>query len=231
MTTTTTPVTKKSDPDKTKVKELQKQLRKARKTIDKQQAEIDDLSPTIDIRSRLFKTGDDVKKYYGDQKLRDLAEAQLVDENRIRRRSDLSPIRYTEEEWEAAVELVVEELLSDRAIGAPEDGPLMRTLKMWNPKDDSIRQIPYEGQINNVAGSLADGVILYERKGFKRLDPFLCPAGNCDEEADIVSKGKDKGKWRWDGYCSEDHFLRTEKRNQAELPGVVNRASVSAGSG
>ena len=221
-----------TSPDTGKVKDLQKQLRAAHKEIKSQQAELDEMSPTVDIRSRLFKKAEDVHEYFGKQKLRDLAEGQLADENRIRRRSDLSPIRYTDDEWEAAVEGVVEELLEDSVVnGAPTEGPLDRKLKMWNPKDDSIRQVPYEGQVNNVAGSLADGLILYERKGFKRLEPFLCPAGDCFEEADIIGKGKDKGKWRYEGYCSEDHFMRTERRNSAALPGISDRASVAAVSG
>ena len=211
------------------IAELKKQLTAARTTIDDQQKHIDEASVTVDISERLFRTTSDVHKYFDDQHLRDLAEATLSDENRERRRRDLSPLTFTDEEWEAAIETQVEELLADRTLnGAREEGPLLRTLKMYNPKDKSIRQIPYEGQFNNIAGSLSDGLIRYERKGFKRVEPFICPAGDCNEEAAVVRSGKNEGTWRFSGYCSDDHFQRTELRAVGDLPGVVNRAAVSA---
>lgn len=215
--------------DQEKIKELEKALRVAKRDADKKQAALDELTPTIDLSERLFKTTDDVRAWFKDQALKDMAERNLVAENRIRQRTGLSALRYTDEEWEAAVELLVEELLEDRTLnGAPEQGPLLRTLKMWNPKDRSIRQIPYEAQFNNIAGSLADGLIRYERKGFKRIEPMICPAGDCGEEGAVFSSGKDKGKFQFQGYCSQDHYDRTERRAASAVPGVTNRASVTA---
>ena len=204
--------------------ELRQQLKSANKALEEKQRLLNEASPTVDISHRLFRNVEDVYEYFDEQKLRDLAESTLVGENRIRQRTGLSPLRFEDDEWEAAIEQVAEELLADRALnGAKEEGPLTRTLKMYNPKDDSIRQIPYEGQFNNVAGSLADGLIIYERKGFKRVDPFICPSMDCGFEAVIITSGKEKGKWRYNGYCSEDHFNRTEKRNLADVPGLDAR--------
>lgn len=209
------------------IAELKRRLNAAKDTIDDQRKKIDETSTTVDIRNRLFRSTGDVHEYFDTQYLRDLAEATLGTENRERRRRDLSPLKFDEEEWEAAIEEVVEDLLADRTLnGAKTEGPLLRTLKMYNPKDDTIRQIPYEGQFNNIAGSLADGLILYERKGFKRVSPFVCPSGDCNEEAALIGSGKNQGKWRFEGYCSDDHFQRTEKRNIGNLPGVVNRPTV-----
>jgi hypothetical protein len=211
------------------IRQLRKELRAAHKAAERKQAELDELKPTIDLHSRLFETTEDVYNWFEEQQLKDMAEQSLVAENRLRQRRGLSRLEYTEEEWAQAIEDVVEDLLADRVLnGAPEEGPLMRVIKMWNPADQSIREIPYEGQFNNIAGSLADGLVTYQRKGFKQIEPMLCAAGGCNQVAARQAAGKNQGRLQFAGYCSQDHFDRTEKRNNAELPGVVNRTSVTA---
>ena len=77
-----------------------------------------------------------------------------------------------------------------------------------------------EPQINNTAGSLADGIVRYTEKGFKLTEPFLCPRAGCFTPAALNGN-----QWAYNGYCSQLH--------QAETEGTVNRASnqviVSAG--
>ncbi len=83
----------------------------------------------------------------------------------------------------------------------------------------TIEQIPLEGQINNTAGSLADGIIRYTRKGFKITDPFLCPRAGCFKPAAV----DEFNKWKWDGYHSEAHRNEVEVDQGIDLTGVVVR--------
>jgi len=200
---------------------LKAKLAQAAKQIAEQKAEIEASKPTVDIRHHLFETIEDVKKFYPAKYLRDLAQAELAAINKTRMKEGFDRITYDEEEWEAALAETIESLLADRSAGAHTEGPLLRTLKMVAP-DGSLRQIPYEGQFNNIAGSLEDGYRKYTKKGFKRTDPMLCPSGDCWEES-----AKEKGEMVFTGYCSQDHFDRTEAGRSEEVPGVTTSAGIA----
>lgn len=89
----------------------------------------------------------------------------------------------------------------------PVDAP-SRTIKLVLDRNGytTIEQLPYEAQVNNVGGSLGDGLIKYTQKGFKIPDPFLCPRKGCYREA-----GKDAGgHWLYAAYCSELHRFEVE---------------------
>ena len=89
----------------------------------------------------------------------------------------------------------------------PTDAP-SRTIKLVIDRNGytTIEQLPYEAQINNVGGSLGDGLIKYTEKGFKIPDPFLCPRKGCYREA-----AKDGGgHWLYASYCSEKHRFEVE---------------------
>ena len=81
----------------------------------------------------------------------------------------------------------------------------------------TIEQIPLEGQINNTAGSLADGIIRYTRKGFKLTDPFLCPRAGCFRPAGI----DEFQRWQYKGYCSDKHYNEVEVDQDIDLAGVI----------
>jgi hypothetical protein len=202
---------------------LRAQLREAAKVIEKQKAELEANKPTVNIRHHLFETIEDVKAFYPEKQLRDMALAEIASINKTRMKQGYDPIRPDKEELAELITETMEDLLADRKVnGAPEEGPLLRTLKMVAP-DGSLRQIPYEGQFNNIAGSLEDGYRKYTKKGFKRTEPMLCPAGGCWEVS-----AEENGEMVHTGYCSVDHFGRTEAGVGAPVvPGVTTRGSIS----
>ena len=69
-----------------------------------------------------------------------------------------------------------------------------------------MRQLPLEAQINNAAGSIADGVLKYRNKGAKIVTPFLCLLFDCYRPAAL----DDAGNPVFGLYCSEDHFRFVE---------------------
>lgn len=190
--------------------------------IAKLRVEIEEAKPTRDASAWLFETIEDVKAFYPMKHLRDLAQAELAAVNKVRMKEGYDRIQFTEEDFESSIDEILEGLLADRKMGAREEGPLMRTLKMFAP-DGSLRQIPYEGQINNIAGSLEDGYRKYTKKNFKRTEPLFCPAQDCWEVA-----AQEEGTMLFTGYCSQDHFNRTEAGAGApEVPGVTTTGAIS----
>ncbi|HEX7098950.1 MAG TPA: hypothetical protein VF377_06890 [Acidimicrobiia bacterium] len=180
-------------------------------------AKLDGLNPTVDVSPWLWETRDDVVAFYGMDKLREIVEGRIATENKRRTKDGYDRLQYTREEKEAMVDEVIDELLEDRQRTAPpEEGPLARTLKMvaFDPQTNEPRlvQIPYEEQVNNIAGSLADGIVRYTNKGYKRTNPPLCPAQDC-----FRPSAMEGGQFLHYGYCSEDHRARTEPRKPEQV--------------
>ena len=104
------------------------------------------------------------------------------------------------------IQEIKDKVVSQREL-EPTDAP-SRTIKLVIDRNGytTIEQLPYEAQINNVGGSLGDGLIKYTEKGFKIPDPFLCPRKGCYREA-----AKDGGgHWLYASYCSEKHRFEVE---------------------
>jgi len=180
-------------------------------TIAKQEKQIEELKPTKNVAPFLFDTPEDVVAFYGDKKLDEMLKATVAAENKTRTKQGYDRTVYTPEEFAEAKEALIADLLADRTrMGPPLEGFLDRTIKMIKPEDGNLVQIPLEAQINNVAGSLNDGMFRYEKKGYKRTEPMLCPAKDCWETSAIG-----KGKFVHSGYCSEDHYKRTEWQRQS----------------
>jgi hypothetical protein len=178
--------------------------------VTEQERQIEELKPTRDVAKFLFETPEDVVAHYGDKKLDEMLKATIAEENKARTKQGFDRTTYTPEEFAERKEALVADLLGDRTRwGPPTEGFLDRTMKMIKP-DGTLVQIPFEGQINNVAGSLNDGLFRYQQKGYKLTDPMLCPTKDCNETSAIK-----KGKWLYLGYCSEDHYRRTEWQRQA----------------
>lgn len=176
-------------------------------------AQIADLKPERPIASFLFRTREDVIAHFGERVIDEKVADLIASENRERARKGYDRIKYGKKETEAKRNEFIDGLLADRdASQPPLEGWLDRTLKMLKP-DNTLVQIPYEGQINNVAGSLADGYVRYERKGYKRTEPMLCPTKDCWKESAMQGN-----VFTISGYCSQDHFDRTEK---GQVDGLV----------
>lgn len=185
------------------------------------EAQVEELSPTADVSHFLMETPDDVRARFSDQQLKDLANEERIRENRERNARGDFPLPALEgAELEASIDRAIGLLLADReAARPPLVGPLDRVLKMVD-RQGQLRQIPYEPQVNNMAGSLADGYERYRQKGFKMTKPTLCPTKDCYNAAAIAADGE----YAYGAYCSTDHQARTERANtQTNVPGVTNR--------
>lgn len=201
--------------------DLSRRLADAMKVIDDQDEKIDELRPTRDVTPFLLENAEDVRARFSDQALKDLANVERIQENRERNARGDFPLPQLEgKELKAAIDRAIDMLLADRDMAQPPiTGPLDRVLKMVDTSDN-LRQIPYEPQINNMAGSLADGYERYRQKGFKMTDPLLCATKDC---YNLAAVGAD-GEWLFRAYCSADHEARTERdTTQTQVPGITNR--------
>lgn len=191
------------------IAELEAELAAERETskaaLAAKDAEIEAMKPTKNVAKFMFDTPEDVEEFFGGDTLDEMVDHEIAAENR-----ELSRRGYPHKTVNAATraerrEKLVAGLIEDRhKVRPPVDGWLACSLKMVHP-NGSLRQIAYEGQVNNVAGSLADGYVRYERKGFKRTEPMLCPTMDCWEQAAT----NNLGKWEFDGFCTKDHLDRT----------------------
>lgn len=192
-----------------RIAELEAELKEALTRAAEAEAEAEAFKPTRDVSSFILTDEESVVARFGEQKLRDLAQHELSSVNRRRAKENLPPIVYSDEEREAAIGRVVNDLLNDRtANGAKTSGPIMKTIKMMTP-DGHLIQPPFEAQINNQAGSLEDAIAIYRRKDYKiAVDEegrTLCPSQDCWNSAIV-----ENGEYTFGGYCSSDHQLRTE---------------------
>lgn len=175
--------------------------------LDAANEKIAELSPSASVAQFNFNSPEDVVAHFGTKALDEKVRHEIAIENKKRTRDGFDRIVYDDELFAEKRAEFIAGLLADRANSQPpHEGWLDRTLKMIKPNGVLV-QIPYEGQINNVAGSLADGYVRYERKNYKRTVPLLCPSKDCWN--DSLEDGK--GGFTFSGYCSEDHFNRTEK--------------------
>lgn len=188
------------------VEALRAELAEAKQSLAAKEEEARRLDPTADVSGYLYTTREQVIEFLGADKIAAVVEDRIATENKARTRQGYDRLTYTPGEKAKMRDELIDELLADRdAATPPVEGHLSRSIKMVAP-DGSLRQIPYEGQINNVAGSLADGYVRYEKKGYKRTRPNLCPTTDCYRPAVV-----ENGSFSFFGYCSRDHYLRTER--------------------
>lgn len=181
------------------------------------------LKPTVDVREMIT---DRVawlttNTSEGDRYWINRAEAEFKKTNQQRIADNLPPFDlkdYPDMLEETITTLKAKEAqLHDRE---PVEPP-SRKIKLAIERNGvlTIEQIPLEGQINNTAGSLADGIVRYTRKGFRITDPFLCPRAGCFRPASV----DEFNRWSWGGYCSEKHHKEVEVDQDVDLAGVVIR--------
>jgi uncharacterized small protein (DUF1192 family) len=155
------------------------------------------------------------------------AEAEYKKTNKERAKEGL-PIFDIKDHPEILEDLMVELKTKEAmAKNKPADGPAARKVKLYIERNGmpTIEQIPMESQINNMGGSLADGIVRYTRKGFKMTDPFLCPRANCFRPA-----GTDElGRWEHDGYCTERHRTEVEGPDQGPTVGLQTKDTILSG--
>lgn len=190
--------------------ELRARIAELEAANDRLTEQVEDLKPTKDIQAMI----DDRVQWLtdnspeGDRYWLNRAEAEFKAENRQRAKDGLTPFNINE--FPDMLDDLINQLKTKEAMaGAQEPSePPSRRVKMFVMRNGmpTIEQIPMENQINNMKGSLADGIIRYTRKGFKLTEPFLCPRAGCFRPA----ASDEFGRWQWDGYCSETHRREVE---------------------
>lgn len=157
------------------------------------------------------------------------AEASFKKEN-MQRAKDGLPVFNIADHPELLDNLIAEIKTKEAINNAKEPNePAYRRVKLLIMRNGmpTIEQIPMEAQVNNMAGSLADGIIRYTRKGFKLTDPFLCPRAGCFRPA----QNDELGRWLYDGYCTDRHRTEVEGKDKSPTVGLQTKDTVLSGIG
>lgn len=188
--------------------------------IDQLRSDRDRYKPTVDIHHLFFDTEADLDRFYSDDQYREMVQNRLDEINMANAKRNRPAVRMDQPGvYDQMLKEVKDSLLSG-SLGKVHDGPWTRKIKFAKPnaRDENgepvfdltkpleIVGLPLEPQVNNTAGSLADGIVRYTQKGFKLTEPFICPAGPCFRAAALT----DFGKWAHEGYCSQEHHDRIE---------------------
>ena len=214
------------------VVELQAQVIELQGERDDLRAENEKLKPTINvlesITNRVAWLTTNTPE--GDRYWLNRAEAEFKKTNQARVADNLPP--FDIKDFPEMLDDKITELKAKEAAAyakEPSEPPSRKVkLAIYRGGEDAydsengvltIEQIPLEGQINNTAGSLADGIVRYTRKGFRLTEPFLCPRAGCFRPAAT----DDFNRWAWDGYCTERHRNEVEVDQDIDLAGVIVR--------
>ena len=189
------------------------------------------LKPTVDIgdyiTDRVQWLTDNSPE--GDKYWLNRAEASFKKDNMARAKDGL-PIFNISDHPDLLDDLIVE-LKTKEAMAQskePTEPPSRRVkLLIMRNGQPTIEQIPMEAQVNNMAGSLADGIIRYTRKGFKLTDPFLCPRAGCFRPA----QNDELGRWLYDGYCTDKHRSEVEGNEKSPTVGLQTKDTILSGIG
>lgn len=191
--------------------------------------EMEKLRPDVDITAIMYETEEDFERVFDEQYWRDRAQREYASINKQRRIEGLDIIKVEEAEMQETISRIKQEELAGRR--RPADGPADKRIKMVKPNQDGsyfpphVVSLPYESQVNNVAGSLADGLVIYTTKGYKLTRPFLCPRRKCFRPAAVDLDGN----WAFDGYCTQEHRIEVEKpQNANPMQGVTVRDAIGA---
>jgi hypothetical protein len=177
-------------------------------------AQVTDLKPTFDVE--LYNTPADVERIYGKEKMDEIVEMRLGEINKVRLRSGLLPYDFrTEPDILARTRKeIIADLLSRRTKFS-EENPTIRVVKMV--LNGTLRQVPFEQQINNEAGQQGAAIWRMRDKGAKLAMPYLCMRNNCW----LPALTDDNGSLTLDGYCSPAHRATDPYLKGKQLAGVT----------
>jgi hypothetical protein len=176
--------------------------------------QVADLKPTVEVE--VYKTGADVERIFGKDKLDEVVEMRLGEINKQRLRSGLLPYDFNNspEILARTRRDLLAEILSRRTKFA-EENPTIRVVKMV--LNGTMRQVPFEQQINNEAGQQGAAIWRMRDKGAKLCMPFLCMRNNCYTPAAV----DDNGSLTLDGYCSAAHRSTDPYLKGRQVAGVT----------
>ena len=209
--------------------ELREQIRRLEARNAQLAEDNERLSPTRDIGEYLEDRVDwlTANSPEGEAYWLNRAEAKFKTDNRQRAKDGLPPFDIKQHP-EILDDLIIELQTAERMSADKETTePPARRVKLWIMRNGmpTIEQIPMENQINNMAGSLADGIVRYTRKGFKLTDPFLCPHAGCFRPAAV----DELNRWAYDGYCTERHRAAVEGGESSPTVGLNTKDTILSG--
>ena len=211
-----------------RIAELERQLRDeqqrrlfAEKDAADARAEAYRNQPIVDISGWLYETPERVIEQFRSDREReegalpakfvDAAMLQLGATNKERISRGLPPEQLVGDDLTRRVLGVAEEVLARRYNSGADNPHGTRCIKFADSQGN-IRQIIVENQVNNHAGSIADSLAVYERKGFKHVTPTLCASLNCWMAAAVGPTGTFSHR----GYCSPDHETLCEENKMGD---------------
>ena len=205
-------------------------IRELEAEIARKDEEIQKHRPSVDIGRMMSDTVEWLTEQLGEEYWEMLAQNEWAQENRNRAKSNLPPINMNDYP-DMKAESIAKHKARVAARFDPDQPPVVfaedarpsRKIKLIIDRKQSngmmlptIEQIPYEGHINNVNGSLADGLVKYTRKGFKVTDPLLCFAQDCFKPAAVIGE-----RYLYDCYCSEYHRTAVEGGNKVRFDTAI----------
>jgi transposase-like protein len=208
-----------------RIAELERQLAEAEKENREQRAELEKHRPTVEWH--VYRTTDQVRDFFGEDRLRDIAGLELAAQNKERVKRGLPPFTYQSDPdlYERQIARILKEML-DRRTKWVDANKRVRVVKMAGRNADgsgwNAVQIPVEVQINNEAGQSGAAIWKQRDKGRKLITPYLCQRIDCWLEAAV---GGD-GKFSYAGYCSQEHMAADPYIGQAAQPGVAMSRAV-----
>lgn len=155
----------------------------------------------------------------GDKYWTNRAETKFANDNMNRAKQGLPQFNINEhpEILDELVEELKEEMRQARSrplSTVDEYRKVPRRIKMVIDRggNPTIEQLPLEPQVNNMAGSMADGILRYTVKGFKMTSPILCTREGCYEPAALTPQG---GLQFENAYCTAYHESEVEGTSAA----------------
>jgi len=185
--------------------DLERQVAELKAELERVKKERDQFQPFREVP--VYTTPEEAIEVFGIDHLREIAEEALAKEERRLRERGRRPRWETDPDgYEKEIARLIDEIASEAVERVtkwvPDDISKIipqRTIKLVAPNGNMV-QIPIEAQINNGAGSMADPIERYKRKGFKLATPVRCALRDCWTPAAVSG-----GKLTYAGYCSETH--------------------------
>lgn len=201
--------------------ELARQIAVLEQQLAKARQEVEEYRPTR--VHHLYATPEEVREFFGEDKMREVAALKLATMNRGRISRGLPPIDYERnpELYEQEIRDFTRELLERRTKFVNLESNL-RTVKMMRKMNDGtwrLHQIGVEFQLSNEEGQQGTAMWKERDKGGKLIEPYLCQTNNCWAEAAV---GEGPGpKFLYHGYCSPEHEATDPYLNKRGIVGVT----------
>ena len=212
--------------------ELLAELEQRRRREAELEADLEAANEEVQARSGqadwpLFHKAEEVIAYYGRDALREKVVSNKARESKQAMQRGLPP-QYaigSEGYWadvEAGIEELAKKMVRYRTQWVSDDWnkrvkmrmvKMVKPVKVWDEdtgerwsyelRDGAqLAQLPIEAQINNAAGSIADGILKYRNKGFRVAAPFFCLLFDCWNPVPFDEGGNPVHGML---YCSQDH--------------------------